>query len=212
MKKLMIVLIILLMACIGQARTPQRTLDLNWNNTIVLSDDIDGPSAQLLMLAMTEMLRANGINKPMYLVLNSPGGQIAVGAQITRFLMIFPNLEVICVKCLSAAAAIFQQAPGKRLIVQNSVFMAHHCYRLANANYLMSLTPSMIKMIKLQSDKFDATIYGPMKMSKAAYEEKIDGKDWYLRGKEILKHNGADEIVKVRCDEFIEDTRLFDCV
>ncbi len=127
------------------------------------------------------------------IVLNSPGGFTHIQRKIVELINVDERVKtIVCVKCYSAAAFIFQLAKVKRFMFQDSELMFHKVY------FLKSLVPKLTKreldMIKDENIVMSILISQRLGISKELYIKKTKG-DWYISPKEAIKYNMVDKII-----------------
>lgn len=98
------------------------SLILTPEETVFLNGEI---GAEAVVVAQEISQKAlNG--KPLYLVINSPGGSVLDGAQIVSAIQASPvPVYTICQSLCASMAAIIHQSGAKRLMVDRSILMFH---------------------------------------------------------------------------------------
>lgn len=138
------------------------------------------------------------LEETVYIVLVSPGGRYSVGLEIIEVLKSLPNTQLICKYCGSMAGQIFAASGLKRLVINKSRLMMHEMV-LPRFTAEMAKYPQLSERLIHNSEAFNAVMYNMIGITKEQYEAKIIGKDWELSGKDIIKHNLADELVRLDC-------------
>lgn len=187
---------------ISKSKSKPRTIFLHAANTVIYDESVEAVSADNLVKAAGGLRDAMPLNETLYIVIVSPGGMYRVGLNIMSILRSLPNTHLICKYCGSMAGQIFAATGLKRLVVNKSELMMHEMT-------LQSVTANMAKNKKLMdslisdSDIFNARMYKMIGISKEEYERRIIGKEWILKGKDIVDHKLADELVTVQCDPYM---------
>jgi ATP-dependent protease ClpP protease subunit len=112
---------------VASAQIPSREIvRLNSNNTVLLRGEITEASVLDVSLDLAKVVAKRGFKlHPIYLVIDSPGGEIDAGIAFVEFAKIVPNLRTITIFAASMAAFTVEGLPGNRLITNNGVLMFH---------------------------------------------------------------------------------------
>ena len=167
---------------------------LNNNNTIILDQHIDNI---LISKIIYQLILKEG-EYPIYLYINSPGGEVLAGNNLINYLL-YNNKNIICIANYAASMAFaILQACSKRYGTKYSTFMQHQI-QLQITNSKTSIDTYMKYADTLQNDfiKFQAKRIGK---SDSDFYNKIKN-DWWLTGTEAIKENVIDDLVIVGCDK-----------
>ena len=167
---------------------------LNENNTVILDEDIDN---NLISKIIYQLILKEG-DSPIYLYINSPGGEVLAGNNLINYLL-YNNKNIICIANYAASMAFaILQACSKRYGTKYSTFMQHQI-QLEIKNSKASIDTYMRFADNLQNDfiKFQSKRIGK---SESDFYNKIKN-DWWLTGTEAIKENVIDDIVLVGCDK-----------
>lgn len=142
----------------------------------------------------------------LYLVIDSPGGSIDAGEDLIQFIKNYPNVQVVCMFCASMAHAILQAVDNKRLIVDNSLLMAHRARIGGIGGQIeegeVESRLAMIKAIVRKMEKRNAARIGiPLK----EYKDKVKD-EWWLTSLDAIRQNHADEVVDLKCSKKLMKT------
>jgi len=99
---------------------------LKKGNHVVIDSEINfGSTAKAAVeLNLLNLTRANK-NSPIYLFLNTPGGDIDAGINFINAVKHIKNLKVIVLFAASMGAMITESLPGERLITDDGLLMFH---------------------------------------------------------------------------------------
>lgn len=187
--------------CVTAKAALYREVQLSGSNTVFMASEINTLSVnkdmgdimgKRLLLPQAETL---------YIVLVSPGGSVPDGVVLANFIAQMPNVQLICIYCASMAGAIFEMVPVKRLVLEKSNIMMHEMRISASAKVL---TPKLLKNFKKQSDIFNKLFYTKLNWSKAKYEQLIENSEINMDGFEMVKGGLADEIIIIKCDQYLQ--------
>jgi ATP-dependent protease ClpP protease subunit len=190
---------------------PPSTIVLTKHNTVILDEGI-GPSSMYLVTLKTIYLNYNlAKGEPIYLVLDTPGGHID---EFLKYIQLAETLnrEIKTVTVLAASAGAFMvQGLGERLTTLNGVMMFHEMsVDYPQAVFRHQLVKWVAEDVKY-AQVFEEMVAKRLNLSLEAYQKRIEGRDWFIRGGyNMLDHNAADRVVLLRCDETIK-AKLADC-
>lgn len=208
-------LAIILLALIGASATAQVALNeritLDVSNTVVLRGPIDDTTAQACQfnLFMAAMKRGNS-NRPLYLVLDSPGGSIDAGLALIEFAKTIPNLHTITLFGASMASAIVEHLPGERLITQTGTLMFHRAYGGFRGQFETGELESRLYAAKRMVLGMERVNAGRMRMRVEDYKGLVKDELW-LDAEQSKQYRAADRIVDVACTPtLIKDTETVD--
>jgi ATP-dependent protease ClpP protease subunit len=191
-----------LLACVGAVGTPPRVLHLTGANAVFLSKEVSIESFDNDVAAVIGKRMMLDNKETLYIIVASVGGNPDAAVAIIRVLKSVPNAEILCIFCASAAALIFEGAGLHRLVKKDSQIVLHELF-LQRFTAAM-ITKDILDDLKNSSDKFNHFFYPKLGMTKEAYEAKIKDFDWYLKGQEMVEKNLADEVVVIKCNEYLK--------
>jgi ATP-dependent protease ClpP protease subunit len=191
--KAMLLSLLLLVSLSCQAEVIQLTT----NNTINIRTQIDGNSVSKAMKEIAA-LREKSPNETLYIVLNSPGGSIPDGLDFIRFLDTQENIKTITIFAASMASAIVEANKGERLIVEDGILMFHRARVGVQGQIGEGELESQLENIKRIVESLEIKNADRMDLSLKEYRAKVKDEYW-LFGKQAVKEDGADKIVKIHC-------------
>lgn len=187
----------------GKAATKIDTVRLTGKNTVILYQEMTTVSSDTFIAAVIGKRVFLAEEDTLYILIVSPGGYYAIAQRQREFLRHIPNVSLICKYCASAAGYVFATAKVPRLVIPKSVLMMHEMRIDGVTANMMRTTDNVAGMIE-SSDEFNKEMYTILQISKDEYNKKIIGKEWNVKGVEIIKLHLADKLVKIECDNYIK--------
>ena len=193
----------------GSSSNAKDVVVLSKDNTAVLSGEVNGDSVGAVMLKVKELNRVHSFSsKPIYLFLNTPGGEIQAGLEMLESLR-GSSRQVNTITLFSASMG-FQivQNLGDRLIVKNGIMMSH---RAAGeiSGYFGGQAPSQmdsryalwLSRIKEMDQQTVSRTKG--KQTLESYQKAYADELW-LTGNQSVEQGYSDRVVVVRCDSSLD--------
>lgn len=173
------------------------TIVLTPSNTVNIRTQIDDNSVRN---AMQEIVRLRGENEKeiIYLVLNSPGGDVGAGLNLIRFLDTQENIKTITMFAASMASAIVEANKGERLILETGALMFHRAKIQLQGQIGNGELESELAFIKELIRILEVKNADRMDMDLEDYRTKIKDEYWIV-GKQAVDKKGADRIVSIKC-------------
>ena len=198
MRNLLTVVIMLISANLAQAKEI-KVLNLTSENTISLTTKFTGRSTAQVVLQAYKLDSELPKGKPIYLVLNTPGGSVIAG--LNMFSLLKALGRPIHTVTVFAASMGFQtvQNLGKRYILPSGVLMSH----LASGGMRGTLPGSANEKLRFWT-KFitDMDVIAANrtkgKWTLKQYQDRIKTEYW-VAGKDAVKDGFADEVVYAKC-------------
>lgn len=190
-----LVAILMLFPMLGHAET----ITLTTNNSCSLEGAVNKVSMNKLKLCIVnKTLKRRGRNYPIYIYVNSPGGEVYSGLQFIEFVKTIKNVKTITQFAASMAAAIVQGNPGERLITPMGISMFHRARGGFRGQFEDGELESRLKMWKniirgmeqMQADRIGITLKQYKKNRKD---------EWWVFGTANITKNVSDKMVSVRC-------------
>lgn len=181
------------------------TLTLIPSSTITLRDEITEHSVSRIIMAL-----ALNKSNPVYLYLNSPGGDVQSGLSLMNVIKaeIATGKEVICIADYAASMAFsILQVCSKRLILEGGMVMQHQLATTITGK-LLSIRErvKLSEALSILLNKSDASRIG---MTTEDFSEKV-ANDWWLLGMDAVRYKVADSTVIVKCSESLVKTIYYD--
>lgn len=202
MKK--VLLTILLLSSFANAAD----INLTTSNTVVIRTVIDADSTTKAQLHLQELVKARGnSNSTIYLVLDCPGGGIIEGDAFIQYAKTIPNLETITVFAASMCSSIVEQLPGKRHITQNGVLMFHRAHAGIEGYLNEGELEEQVRFIKSIVTQMEQLNANRLKISLEQYRQRVYT-EWWLYGSDALQSKAADDVVDIKCNQKLIDSRV----
>jgi ATP-dependent protease ClpP protease subunit len=198
--KLITALFLFLTPILSPAQVPMHTkIVLSTANTVSIRGPIDGgtTTAAIIELIILATVRGNA-NYPLYLVLDTPGGEITSGLDFIEFAKTIPNLHTISLFAASMGSAIQQSLPGKRFVTGNSTIMFHKAKGTFSGEFETGEVESQLRHAKVLVNRMQKVNASRMKMTIQEYEQKVTD-EWWVDSSEAVQLNVADELVDIYC-------------
>lgn len=135
---------------------------------------------------------------PIYLVLNTPGGDIDAGEDFIQFARSFKNVETITIFAASMGAGIVQGIQGKRHILPNGTLMFHRATLGLQGQVSEGEFESRLAYIKSVIMTMEVRNANRLRITLQDYKSKVKDELWYY-GIQALTGNAADDLVSISC-------------
>lgn len=171
---------------------------LSKSSTLVLNGPVTGPSIADLSDAALQMSNKLPAGQPIYLVLNSPGGEVQTGSE---FIQLMRNIgRPVHTITLFGASMAFQIAEqlGTRYVVEDGTLMSHRIKGGVEGEFPGQVVNRMNYTLQW-SGNMDERIAKRAGITVEKYQEMINDEYW-CAGKGCLADNFADKIADVGCD------------
>lgn len=190
---------IMLLAMTAFSKNPS-TLVLSDDTTVVLRLPVMDDTA---VAVQKELMRKAKNGKPLFLVLNSPGGSINAGKAIIETAKGL-GVPVHTISMFSASMSfIISQYLGTRYVLSSSTLMSHR----ASVDGLSGQVPGSLvtRAVALYSEinEIDMHIASRASMNVGDYQSEAANEIW-VTGRQAVQRKFADELVNVRCDKTME--------
>ncbi len=178
-----------------------RQLFLGTANTIVFRGPVNGESANTAMRKLNELNKKRGSdNYALFLVLDTPGGDIEEGENFIQYAKTIRNLHTVTMFAASMGSAIVEALPGHRFITENGVLMFHRA-KLGMAGQVNDGEfESRLAFYKQEITKLEQRNADRMSMPLADYKARVKDEMW-LGAAQSVKENAADSIMDIRCSQ-----------
>jgi ATP-dependent protease ClpP protease subunit len=175
-------------------------IELNESNTLIFDQGIYPEFGIVFTMAAIFQRAALPAEETLYVLIYSPGGRTDIAESLSATLNDMPNTKLVCVRCASAAAWIFEKSDEQRLILPTTEIIMHEI-----GTFIRPSTIDTFDAAKFKADgeAFNQVFMDRMNMSAEEYHERIDGTDWSVMADEMIKLGLADQIIQVKCDEAI---------
>ncbi len=184
----------------------ERVVVLTEDNSVNLrgpiSSSVEGVAVKLLNL---DAKRGNK-GYPIYVVLDSPGGEIDAGNDFIEVTKSIKNLHTITLFAASMASAIQQAIPGERLMVASGISMFHRAAGGFQGQFEDGEVESRLGMAKDIVKNLELSNANRIGLSIPEYKAKVIT-EWWLVGSKAVTSNVADGIVTLKCSQSLLDKK-----
>ena len=181
----------------------QSNVLLNSKNLIKLEGEVNNYNINYVIKKIT-----NSESDPLYLYINTNGGDVEAGLKLIHTLESYKNKKnIICIGKLiiSMGFSIFQSCK-ERVILNSSKAMQHQMKIFLDGDIdTIREQFKYIENINQQLNKYESN---RLKISEKKYNNLIKN-EWWMYGKDILKFNAADKIKSLNC---YNKFRKFNCI
>lgn len=175
-------------------------IELTSTNTVNLSGEITTASVSDAYADLLGKVIQRGVsNYTIYLVIDSPGGNIVAGEDFITFSKVFKNVKTISLFAASMASAIVQGMPGERLILDNSIHMYHRAAGGIQGQMEDGEMESRLNLYKTIVRNMEQRNADRMHIPLQTYKDAVKDELW-MYGKNSLYHS-SDRIVEVVCSK-----------
>lgn len=187
--------------------TMREKVVLDTKNTVTLRGEITGQSILKAQLELASIYARRGLDTyPLYLVLDSPGGELDAGTDFIEFAKTVPNLHTVSMFAASMASAIAQALPGKRLVTNNGEMMFHRASGAFYGQFEVGELESRLYRSKKMVQRMESQNFTRMRMTREDYKRLTKDELW-LDSDESLKFRAADKVVDLYCTKELIDGR-----
>lgn len=179
------------------------TIVLEAKDSVTLRGPVMGATLSKAIKEISKISRNIPKTSKIFLVMDTPGGEVMGGADFIDFLQGIPQ-EIVTVTLFAASMGfhIVESNPGKRLITQNGVLMSHRARGGVEGQFNGELE-SEYRMFKRKLDYIELTAANRMGLALDVYQERIKPELW-VHGFDAADMKVADEMTMVRCGDSME--------
>ena len=192
--------------------TDKETITLTSDNTIVLNEQVDGESvgkviseAKKLNAGLTRKLSS----KPIYLVLNTPGGSIQAGMELIEALSGMDRPVHTITQFAASMGFQIAQNMKTRYITSSGVLMSHHAKGGFEGEFggESSQVQSRLALWTERVNELDRKTVNRTggKQTLQSYQRAYTPELW-LTGAQSVEGGYADQVVQVKCDSSLDGT------
>ena len=183
---------------VNTGTAPQSRIKLNTGNTLVLRGIVTDESvSKVIKEAYTLSIKSNK-SKTLYLVLDTPGGEIPAGAKLIDSLKALPQkIETITMFSASMGFMIAQHL-GTRYVLPSGVFMAHKAYIGNISGELFGKLENIVNFHRIMVTRLEIPIATRLGKTLEEYRYLIRNEYW-TQGVVAVSQNVADKVALVHC-------------
>lgn len=174
------------------------SLTLKEENTVVFNMPVTSAYAANKAHELFQKHSALKKNKPIYLVLDTPGGSVSAGL---RFIEAAKSINrPVHTVTIFAASMGYQivQSLNNRYISPTGTLMAHRGYASGMEGQIPGELNTRVEYLTIMLDDMTKTAAKRIGMSEAKYSQAIINERWKF-GADAIKSNEADRVVNIKC-------------
>lgn len=176
-----------------------KTIVLKSENTVVLRGAVSVDSVSTTIAAILKKDRELPEGKPIYLVIDSPGGDIVAGLDLIQAVKAMDR-EVKTVSIFAASMGfMIVQNLGERIVTPNTLMMSHRARGGVSGNIPGEIDVSYKFWSKYVLEALDGTAKR-LNMTKDELTRKHYD-EWWIHGKTAPEEGVADTVVLVQCGD-----------
>lgn len=185
----------------------KKIITLEDQNAVSIRGPITGSSVAKAIKQLQEVSRKVSKTTPIFLILDTPGGDIVAGTDLIDFAKALP--QKVHTITLFAASMGFQivQNLDTRYIVTNGQLMSHRARVSGVSGQIKGEFESRYKMIRRSIDALDFIASKRMGIDVKTYENQIFNEYW-VYGFDAVAEKAADEEVLIRCGESLDGSDI----
>jgi ATP-dependent protease ClpP protease subunit len=183
-----------------------RVIDLTTTNHILIRGEISTSSMDQAAEQFANIVLKRTGGETIYVVLDSPGGDIQAGNDFIEFAKLVGNVETISMFSASMAAGIVQGLPGKRLVTENGTVMFHRAsggfqgqFEDGEVESRLAYAKSLVRSMEIRNSE-------RMSLPLKGYKSKIRNELW-LYGRDAVNQKAADEVIDLRCSKELVEAK-----
>jgi len=200
---------LLLIVFAALAAKAERVIELTEDNTVTLRGEVNDDSVKAVSKQLAHLVEKRNkfsvkclIKKcqvaPIYLVLDSPGGNIQSGQDLIELIKPYKNVQTLTLFAASMAAGIQQAVAGPRLGTANSMTMFHRARGHFSGYFDNGEVESQLELAHNMVDSMEKINADRIGMPIEAYKAKAIT-EWWIYGEKAVALNVLDEIVQGEC-------------
>jgi ATP-dependent protease ClpP protease subunit len=172
---------------------------LTEDNHCYLDEAVTSDSMYELKQCLAKKVIKRGSKKnKLYLVIDSPGGNIYAGLSFIEFAETIRGLETVTIFGASMASAIAQGLPGRRHITRNGIMMFHRAKGQFSGQFGDGELEQQLALWKHIVAKMEIRSSNRIGISHGKYKKLVKD-EWWLYGDQNTKQKTADTVSKVVC-------------
>jgi ATP-dependent protease ClpP protease subunit len=186
---------------------PKYSINLNADNNVVFRGEVNQASVSKAEAEITALVVKRGSkNYPIYLTIDSPGGEIETGLDFIRYVKQYKNIDTITIFAASMASAIVEALPGRRYVVEDGVLMFHRARGGFQGQFEDGEVESRLNLAKSMVRGMEKVNASRMGISLTEYKFLVKDELWIHDAKNV-EMNAADAMVEVKCSPELVDSK-----
>lgn len=167
--------------------------DLSGTRQVFINGVIDETNSPAIAAKLLDLGKDD---KPITIVINSPGGSVIDGAEIISAMQAAKGpVDTVCVQICASMAAMIHQYGTHRLMLDRSIVMFHPASGGVQGEVDKSF--SRLGAIREYIAEMELNVASRSKLSYEQYKS-LSGVEWWVSAQNAIKNNVTDNIVYVR--------------
>lgn len=193
----------MLLSLIFSLLSAQEPTLLTTKNHCTLAGEVNSQSMiELKFCLIDQDLQRGNKDYPIYLVVDSGGGEIYAGLRFIEFAKTIKNVQTVTIFAASMAAGIVEALPGKRHATENAIFMFHRAKGSFKGQFEDGELEQQLDMWKKIVRKMEQMNADRVGITLAEYKSKVIN-EWWIYGKDSVKQNVSDQISVFECSNVL---------
>lgn len=181
---------------------------LTETNHVLMRGPVTDESVSKLIDQLAELIeKRGGSKKPLYIVLDTPGGSVPAGYKLYEFLKGYSNIHTLTINSYSMGAILVEMIEGKRLILETGTIMFH---RMAVSDGRPRKVEEITKGAEYFKSMEDFATDKVAERTGIPYtdlQKEFDA-ELYMTGNIAVKRNFADKVVSAKCSKELIKKKL----
>jgi len=173
-------------------------ITLTKSNTVVFRGAVTGESVTEVQKKIFKLSSANKFQDTIYLVLDTPGGDVVSGQEFITSLKALPQEIKTITNFAASMGFIMAQSLGERLILPHGTLMSHRA-RGSVSGQIPGELNSRVEYWTRRMENIEKECADRMKLSVNDYKNLIVNEYW-VDGQDAVNANAADKVVLAKCD------------
>lgn len=194
--------------CLLSARVNAEKLEINLYNSTVLRGEITQASVADIQnkIAALDKKRLFAGASPIYLVLDSPGGDIMAGESLISYLKTVQNVRTVSIFSASMASAIVEAVSGTRYVTEDGTLMFHRAAMSISGQVETGEVESRLAWVKSIVLRMENRNSSRMDMTLADYKARVKDELW-MDSAQAIKLKAADKVVDLVCTKSLIEAK-----
>lgn len=185
---------------------PVETLTLSKSNTVSFRNIVSAPTVAQVQLELLKKDKALPKGQPIYLVLDTPGGDIEAGAMLEDTARGLSRPVHTITNFAASMGFNIVQRLGKRYIAPSGVLMAHRARVEGVSGQIPGEFLTAVGNIYREVTRMEMQNASRLGISFEAYTNMVKDEKWYENGDEAVTQGAADAVANIRCDSSLDGT------